>query len=106
MADCQCVLNHNPNVIYTQTHHVVPVSWVRNGGRATEPATVELCGTAHDSVHELLNEYVRNGGPPAWTIRRRFNPYVRRLAERAWPNRPMGTRPPLTTSKGAEPEDA
>jgi hypothetical protein len=100
MSDCQCVLNHNPNVIYTQRHHIVPESWVRAGGRAVDPATVDLCGTAHDSVHELLNEYVRNNGPPSWEARRRFNPYIRELAERAWSNRPTGTRPPLTAPRG------
>lgn len=96
---CQCVHNHNPLPHTLQTHHVVPQAWIRRGSAPSTSETVSLCGTAHDSVHDLLNEYVRNNGRPAWVIRRQYSHYIRTLAEMAWENKPTG-KVPYTTSKG------
>lgn len=104
---CACVADHSPNVLFPQVHHIVPLAYVRAGATPMVPPTVPLCGTAHDNVHELLNEYVRHEGFPPWDDhlcgkkprpgRKRFNPYIRYLAAIAWAHRPSD-RPPYTTS--------
>jgi hypothetical protein len=99
MATCQCVLNHNPMPMAYQVHHVVPQSWMRKGAQPSSTETVTLCGTAHDSVHDLLNQYVKHGGPPPWPVRRQYGDYIRKLAATAWDLRP-NDKPPYTTSKG------
>lgn len=96
---CQCVKNHNPLPHTVQVHHVVPQSWLKKGAAPTTSETVPLCGTAHDSIHQLLNEYVHHNGRPPWAVRRRFSPYLRQLAEDAWANKPSG-KVPYTSSKG------
>lgn len=87
---CQCVRNHNPMPTGLQTHHVVPLAWRKRGAPSISEATVAVCGTTHDSIHNLLNIYVENGGPPDWPTRRQFSHYVRCLVEDAWDNRPKG----------------
>lgn len=99
MSACACVAGHSPEPVGTQRHHVVPVSWVRDGGIPYDPETVALCGTAHDNVHALLNHYVRRGGLPVWEIRRQFGPYIRELAAIAWERRP-NEKPPWTSASG------
>jgi hypothetical protein len=96
---CQCVRNHNPVPTGTQTHHVVPQSWMKRGAAPSTSETVVLCGTTHDSVHNLLNEYVRANGIPAWPIRRQYSHFVRGLVTTAWLNKPKG-KLPYTTSQG------
>jgi hypothetical protein len=100
MAGCRCVKNHNPLPHTVQTHHVVPQAWIKRGSVPAIPETVPLCGTAHDSVHELLNQYVRSNGRPPWEVLRRFSPYIRELADIAWERRPSG-KVPYTTSQAA-----
>lgn len=98
MADrCKCRLVHRPRAVVTQLHHVVPTSWLRQGGTSTDPSTVPLCGTAHDLVHDLLNKYVRQGGPEAVGKPVGYGRYVRKLAEEAWAHKPPG-KPPYTSS--------
>jgi hypothetical protein len=96
---CACVRNHNPFPHTIQMHHVVPRSWLKKGAVPAIPELVPLCGTAHDSVHELLNQYIHHEGRPPWNVRRRFNDYIRRLAEQAWESKSAG-KMPYTTSRG------
>jgi hypothetical protein len=114
---CECVATHHPSVVAPQDHHIVPQSWVARG--AVQIGIVPLCGTSHDSVHSLLNEYVSHGGTPPWGDhrhpgdasgrvrmgRQRYGLLVRRLAERAWRNRPSA-RPPYTLAAGGDGEIA
>lgn len=80
-ARCDCVADHNPNVITFHRHHILPLGM----GGADEPSnTVLLCPTVHYAVHHLLREWVKTGGEPVWEIRRRFGPYARGLAEEGW----------------------
>lgn len=80
-AECLCVAEHNPTVVTFHQHHIWPLAM---GGPDTWANIVTLCPTSHANVHHLLREWVRAAGPPPWTIRRRFNHYVRGLAETGW----------------------
>jgi hypothetical protein len=102
MDECLCVRNHNPKPAYYQHHHIVPQSWMAAGAKPADPEIAVLCGTAHDAVHDLLNQYVHAGGKPPWAVLRKYNGYVRGLAEVAWERRP-NNKPPYTLSSGAKP---
>jgi hypothetical protein len=43
---------------------------------------IELCPSMHETVHALLNEYVRANGTPPATVLKRYPPFARRLAQR------------------------
>lgn len=112
---CPCVANHVPNPKVLHRHHIVPKSW---GGTDTTPAhgdalsdltldaanLIGLCPTAHENVHRLLNEYVRQGKTPTWDFREHFTYNERLLAGVAWSwwrtNVPEGGRAPYTTPAG------
>lgn len=114
---CKCVATHRPPVVTLQRHHIVPKSW---GGPdvATwngKPQITITCGTTHDSVHMLLNHYVRawkahvtSGstrpftGPPS-SITKLFTRYVQALALAGWTNRPPGSPTPYTLASGLLP---
>ena len=100
MADtCPCVKRHSPQPAYYQHHHIVPQSWLAQGAQPATPEIAVLCGTSHDAVHDLLNQYVHHGGsPPAATLRR-YTAHVRDLAQIAWSQRPSD-QPPYTTAAG------
>lgn len=80
-ATCVCVADHNPNPVELNLHHIWPKA---SGGPDADWNLVWLCPTSHVNVHELLREWFRAGGEPAWVIRSRFNPYVRAIAEDGW----------------------
>lgn len=80
-ARCLCVSDHNPNVIVFHRHHIWPLGM---GGPDEPENLVLLCPTSHDATHNLLRAWVKAGGEPSWEIRRRFGPYVRRLAEEGY----------------------
>ncbi len=114
---CMCVTEHRPPVVTFQRHHIVPKSW---GGPdvATwngKPQIVITCGTTHDSVHMLLNHWVRawkahvaSGTTRAFTgpapsITKLFTRHTQALARSGWANRPPGSPTPYTLSTGAMP---
>jgi hypothetical protein len=100
MADpCGCVHRHVPRVIVIENHHIVPQSWLAKGAQPADPELAPLCGTAHDSVHDLLNHYVHAAGKPPWSVLVKYTPYVRGLAEIAWSHRP-NEKPPYTLRSG------
>lgn len=96
---CACQRWHRPQATVVQVHHVVPQSWVKAGATPAKPETVPLCGTAHDLVHDLLNRWVRAGGPILGAAPRGYPRYVVELAKTAWEHRPpSGKRPPYTVA--------
>jgi len=99
MTTCPCVKHHCPAPAYLQRHHVLPVSW---GGK-TEPSNlVEICGTAHDAVHDLLNKYVRyKAGKGKMSTRREYPAYAWTLFYRAlrqWQDAHGDTPPTVLTT--------
>lgn len=80
-AVCICVVNHNPNPMELNIHHVQPLA---NGGADDDTNRVWLCPTAHVNVHELMRHWFRLGGPPPAEIRMRFNSYIRELAREGY----------------------
>ena len=117
---CVCVSEHRPPVTTFQRHHVVPKSW---GGPdvATwngKPQIVITCGTTHDSVHMLLNHYVRAwkahvealktnpdhqfAGPPT-SITKLFTRHTQALAKAGWANKPPDHPTPYTLAAGTHP---
>jgi len=101
-VSCPCTAAHSPRLTTTVgvNHHIVPKSW---GGPSTPSNMIEICPTAHDLVHELLNHYVRAGAVPAWAVRRGYVALVRDLVEQAWQHRPLDRRPPLTSARRTNP---
>lgn len=75
---CECVVNHNPNPMELNKHHIHPLGM---GGTDTGDNVVWLCPTSHANVHELLRHWVRNEGEPPWSVRQFFSPYIRDIAE-------------------------
>lgn len=92
---CRNPVLHRPRPWSTQTHHVVPQSWVRKGSR--EGRLVELCGMCHDLAHDLLNLLVRHNGVVPWQVERHFPVFIREIAYEAWAERPTG-KVPVTLS--------
>lgn len=82
---CLCVGQHVPEAHVLNRHHILPKSW---GGANTADNLVDVCPTTHENVHKLLDQHVRLGGVPPWDYRRRFSPFARDLAARAWAQRP------------------
>jgi hypothetical protein len=66
-------------------HHILPQSW---GGLTVDANLIWLCPNAHTSTHHLLDQYVRAGGDPGWTVRQHYSAFIRDLAARAWAQRP------------------
>lgn len=89
---CECVADHSPAAFVPAQHHVLPQSW---GGLTVPTNLVWLCPNAHTATHRLVDEYVRHHGDPGWETRRRYSPFVRDLAARAWAQRPA--KPTLTS---------
>lgn len=81
LARCECVADHNPNVITFHQHHVWPLGM---GGPDEASNLVLLCPTVHASIHHLLREFVRADGEPGWLITRHFGNYPRRLAAQGY----------------------
>lgn len=79
--DCECVTDHRPANTEPDIHHIQPLSW---SGPDTEANKVAICPNQHRSVHQLLREYRRAGGTPAWSVRINYSPFTRRLAARGW----------------------
>jgi hypothetical protein len=78
---CACVVTHTPVVRRTHRHHILPLSW---GGSDAPDNVIPLCPSTHDEVHLLLTAWTRDG-EPSW---RSGNRHARRLAVRAWQERP------------------
>jgi hypothetical protein len=93
---CKCVAIHCPASYTTITHHILPKSW---GGQDVPENKVEVCANTHDSIHEILNQYVHLGGKPPETWLQHYNAMARRLAADAWARRPSD-KPPYTTAAG------
>lgn len=95
---CQCVAKHSPRLTSTAgvIHHILPKSW---HGPDTPDNKIEICPTAHDLVHELLNLYVHAGGKPPWHVLKLYPKLVRELAAKAWEQRPSD-KPPYTMVRG------
>lgn len=83
--NCECVEVHVPSAFVPTQHHILPQSW---GGQTVYDNLVWLCPNSHTAVHRLLDEYVRAGGNPGWSVSKHFSPYQRALALRAWDQRP------------------
>jgi 5-methylcytosine-specific restriction endonuclease McrA len=81
MSDCECVKNHNPNVLHDDIHHIWPKS---EGGPDHIDNLIPLCPTAHDEVHRLLRAYEKHNGTPPWSIRRHYNKHIREVAALGW----------------------
>jgi 5-methylcytosine-specific restriction endonuclease McrA len=98
---CPCVKYHSPAPAYLQRHHILPLSW---GGKTELGNLVEICGTTHDAVHDILNAYVRaEQGKGQYPWRTPYPVYARALAKRAivqWYEKHDGDTPPtvLTSS--------
>lgn len=85
---CGNPVEHRPITKVTQQHHVIPISW---GGLNGEK--IPLCGSCHDTEHEILNHFVRAQGRPPWTIIRGYSPFLVDLAQRAWDECQQARRP-------------
>lgn len=79
--DCACVTKHRPVNAEPDLHHVHPLSW---GGPDTKANIVAVCPNQHRLVHQLLREYRKAGGVPAYFVRRRYSGFTRTLAARGW----------------------
>lgn len=79
--DCECVGNHNPNNTEPDLHHIHPLSW---GGPDNPENIVAVCPNQRRLVHQLLREYRKAGGTPAYFVRRHYSAFTRRLAARGW----------------------
>lgn len=96
MSVCSNPVDHSPPYAYTQDHHVVPLSWVREGCEQWGPVILPLCGTCHDAFHHLLNHYVRHaakGLVVPWSIRRTYSIFIRDLVAQVWERRPRDDMP-------------
>ena len=76
-----CVAEHRASPMELYGHHILPTGW---GGPNTAANIAWICPTTHANVHELLRAYRKADGAPSWDVRRRFGPYVRRLAADGW----------------------
>lgn len=68
-----------------ELHHNPPRSWTRDNGASS--TLYPLCGTDHNEVHALLNEYVHAQGAPPAPVLRTYGKFVRLLAVEAWAKR-------------------
>jgi hypothetical protein len=80
-AYCPCVTTHTPKVVVFHQHHVWPTG---AGGPDTPENLLLLCPTGHATVHKLLAQYEKYGGPPPWDVLRHANAYLRGVAETGW----------------------
>lgn len=80
VAPCRCVSRHVPTTHRNHWHHIVPLAW---GGPDTTENQVPLCPTGHDTVHVLLQRWVRAGGPSPYG-----NNHLEQIALRGWEGRP------------------
>ncbi len=78
---CPCVVDHTPNPVDIEVHHVHPLY---AGGPDVAANRTPLCPSGHSAVHWLLRRYERHGGTPPWEDRRRLNPWLRRIAADGW----------------------
>jgi hypothetical protein len=77
---CLCCADHNPDPTLNHRHHIVPLSW---GGSDTDDNTTPVCPTAHETIHQVLRAWERQGEPDD----RRLRPFIRSLCQRAWEGR-------------------
>lgn len=95
---CPCVKRHSPTPSRYEKHHIHPQAW---GGTNAKENMIWLCSNAHDSVHHLLEHYVRHQAEPPPAILRRFSAFVRNLAKEAIARE--GGIPPLKKGSGKVP---
>jgi hypothetical protein len=65
-------------------HHIIPLGW---GGSDVKENQTPLCPTSHENIHHLLRAYVKNDGPPPWSVLLRYGEKERQLAKAAWEGR-------------------
>ncbi len=85
----------HPTLHRIEMHHNPPRSWTNDNGASS--TLYPLCGTCHNEVHALLNEYVRAGHRPYGSVRRSYAKFVLELAADAWSRR-VQTKPPFTSA--------
>lgn len=90
LAECHCVVEHRPQPLVLEAHHVLPLSWA---GPDVPENRVTLCSTAHHGTHALLDLYVTLGREPLrHEMQTKFgtvpNKLIQVLAARAWAQRP------------------
>ena len=89
---CECVGQHSPAAYVPNRHHILPQSW---GGQTVDSNLIWICPNTHSSVHDLLNQYVHNGGVPGYDVLQHYNHLTQALAAHAWSQRPTD-HPPFT----------
>lgn len=78
---CPCVMDHNPNPMELNEHHIWPLYL---GGPDTKDNLIWLCPTTHTNVHELIREWMKFKGEPPWYVRTKFSVFTRNLAQQGY----------------------
>lgn len=103
IVHCDNPATWHPTLHRNETHHNPPRSWTTDNGASA--MLWETCGTCHNEIHALLNEYLRVKGLPSWDTRRTYGPWVRERAAEAWADRRLDKPLPYTSSAGNLPGD-
>lgn len=67
VAPCVLHKDHTPITVINELHHVFPKEWQNDiWGEVRDNTRVSICSTSHNSVHEALRIYERDGEWPGW----------------------------------------
>jgi hypothetical protein len=75
---CQVHKRHSPPTHVNEIHHIWPLG---NDGPNVLGNKVTVCATGHNSIHQLLAEWLRLDAKPSWLFRRRYTSGERMLAQ-------------------------
>jgi hypothetical protein len=77
-APCDVHGQHQPTSHINEIHHVWPLG---AGGPNIHDNKVTVCATGHNSIHDLLNQWLKAKGDPGWDVQRHYTHWERHLAK-------------------------
>lgn len=92
-TQCKCCVDHNPEPVGLERHHIHPLAW----GGPKDGETAPVCRNTHGNVHILHRAAQRHGSwPPPYDLLRRFSRFTRDLAADGWRRAHEGGIDPVT----------
>lgn len=74
---CEVHATHKPTSHVNEIHHIWPKG---AGGPDILANEVVVCATGHNSIHNLINEWLKAGAEPLWDVQRHYSRTERYLA--------------------------
>ena len=77
-APCTVHATHQPTPHINEIHHVWPLG---HGGPNVPENKITVCSTGHNSIHDLLDKWLKAGASPGWEVLRHYTTGERKYAQ-------------------------